>query len=141
GDDAFLLHALDQRGGLVIADGEAALDVGGRGLPVGKNDVDGLVVELVARAATAIFECGGRIELLLILGDRIKIVRSALRLEVAYHGFDLAVRNERAVETPDAAAACHVEHVAIAQELLGALLAQNRATVDLAGHLERDSGG
>ena len=40
----------------------------------------------------------------------------------------------------DAAAAGHVEHVALAEQLLGALLAQDGAAVDLGGDLERDAG-
>ena len=53
---------------------------------------------------------------------------------------DLVVGDERPVDARDAAAARHVEHVALAQQLLGALLAQDRAAVDLARHLERDAG-
>src|SRR5476649_1770043 len=34
----------------------------------------------------------------------------------------------------------HVEHVALAEQLFGALLAQNGAAVDLGGDLERDAG-
>ena len=41
----------------------------------------------------------------------------------------------------DAPARRHVEHVALAQQLLGALLAQDGAAVDLAGHLEGNAGG
>ncbi len=37
-DDAFLLHPLHQRGGAVVADLQAALDVGGRGLLVAQHD-------------------------------------------------------------------------------------------------------
>ena len=40
----------------------------------------------------------------------------------------------------DASAARHVEHVALAEQLLGALLAEDRAAVDLRGDLERDAG-
>ena len=40
----------------------------------------------------------------------------------------------------DAAAAGHVEHVALAEQLLGAHLAENGAAVDLRGHLEGDAG-
>ncbi len=40
----------------------------------------------------------------------------------------------------DAAAAGHVEHVAHAEQLFTALLAQDRAAVDLGCHLERDAG-
>jgi hypothetical protein len=44
------------------------------------------------------------------------------------------------VQAGDAAAAGHVEHVALAQQLLGALLAHDGAGVDLAGDLEGDPG-
>ena len=77
-NDAFPLHALDQRRRLVVADGEAALDIAGRRLLVGEDDVDGLVVELVARAAAAaVFERRRRIELFLFLGNRVEVVRGA----------------------------------------------------------------
>ena len=44
------------------------------------------------------------------------------------------------MEARDAAAARHVEHVALAEQLLGALLAQDGAAVDLGGDLEADAG-
>ena len=56
------------------------------------------------------------------------------------HRLDLAVGDERAVQAGDAPAAGHVEHVALAQQLLGALLAQDGAAVDLGGDLEADPG-
>ena len=58
--------------------------------------------------------------------------RLALRPQVAHHLLDLAVADERAVHARDLAAAGHVEHVALAQQLLAALLAQDGAAVDLA---------
>src|SRR5437763_1089118 len=45
-DDAFLLHALDDRGSAVVADLQAPLDVAGRGLAVAKNDGNRLIVEV-----------------------------------------------------------------------------------------------
>ena len=53
---------------------------------------------------------------------------------------DLVVGHERPVDARDAPAARHVEHVALAEQLLGALLAENGAAVDLARDLERDAG-
>ena len=53
---------------------------------------------------------------------------------------DLVVGDERAVHALDAAAAGHVEHVAHAEQLLGALLAEDGAAVDLGGDLEGDAG-
>ena len=53
---------------------------------------------------------------------------------------DLVVGDEGAVDAGDAAAAGHVQHVALAQQLFGALLAQDGAAVDLRGDLEGDAG-
>ena len=57
-----------------------------------------------------------------------------------HHLLDLLVGAERAVHAGDAAAARHVEHVALAEQLLGAHLAEDRAAVDLRGDLEGDAG-
>src|SRR3546814_2783304 len=54
--------------------------------------------------------------------------------------FRSVVGDQRAVHAQDAAALRHVKHVALAQELLGALLAQDGAAVDLGGHVEGDAG-
>ena len=53
---------------------------------------------------------------------------------------DFDVRDERTVHARDSPAAGHIEHVALAEQLLRALLAQNRAAVDLARHLEGNAG-
>ena len=50
-DDPFLLHPLDDRGGAVVADAEAPLDVAGRGLLVAQHHLHGLVVEVAAGLA------------------------------------------------------------------------------------------
>ena len=57
---------------------------------------------------------------------------------MAGHGLDLVVRHERPMSPDDAAARGHVEHVALAQELLGALLADDGAAIDLRRNLEAD---
>jgi hypothetical protein len=58
------------------------------------------------------------------------------------HGdlLDLVVGDEGAVDAGDAAAAGHVEHVALAEQLFGALLAKDGAAVDLRRDLEGDAG-
>ena len=52
-DDAFLLHALDQRGSTVITDPETALDIRGRCLAVPQHDGNGLVVRIIGFAQIA----------------------------------------------------------------------------------------
>ena len=74
------------------------------------------------------------------LRDCFEVLRRALRLEMAHDLLDLFVGDERAVDAADAAAARHVEHVALAEQLFGALLAQDGAAVDLRRDLEGDAG-
>src|SRR6185437_13295550 len=66
--------------------------------------------------------------------------RLTLRFQVAHDLLDFVVGDEGPVHAADTAAARHVEHVALAEELLGTLLAQNSAAVDLGGDLEGYAG-
>src|SRR5271167_3930378 len=47
-DDAFLFHALHERGGAVVADLKAALDVARRSLAVARHHLHGLRIEVGA---------------------------------------------------------------------------------------------
>ena len=78
--------------------------------------------------------------LVLVGGDGLEIFRAALRLQMRHDLLDLRVGDEGAVHAGDAAAAHHVQHVALAEQLFGALLAQDGAAVDLRRHLEGDAG-
>src|SRR5262249_53959347 len=140
GHHALLLHALDDAGGAVVADLQVALDEARRGLALAADQGHRLVVELVAGArALALLEGAGR--RVLVLGHVLDIDGlAAALLEEAPHLLPLLSADEGAVHAGDAAAARHVEHVAAAQELLGAALAEDGAAVDLRGHLEADAG-
>src|SRR5262245_54015361 len=124
GNDPFLLHALDQARCLVVADLKAALHIARRHLLVAQNDLDGLIIELIARAALEAALAGAVATtafLLGLLGDALDIFGRALGLEMANDLLDLVLGDEGRVKTADAAAAGHVEHVALAEQLLGAL--------------------
>ena len=54
--------------------------------------------------------------------------------------FDFLVGDERPMHARYAPAPRHVQHVALTKQLLGALLAQNRAAVDFGGDLKRNAG-
>src|SRR5690606_26439991 len=141
-DNALLFHAFDDRGSAVIADTETALDVGSRSLPVSQNHSHGLIVRIVgilqiassSRAAAAAFV------LVFILGDRIEIFRHALKLQVLHDALHLVVADEWTVHALNAAAASHEEHIALTEQLLGTLLAQNSAAIDFRRHLEGNTG-
>src|SRR5690606_29797357 len=119
-DDALLLHALDERGRLVIADLQAALDVAGRALLVAQDNRDGLVVKISAlRAERALVEHRTVLALFLFRGDGFEIIGRTLRFQMAHDLLDFGVRAERAVDATDASAARHVEHVALTEKLFG----------------------
>src|SRR5215831_6952816 len=76
-----------------------------------------------------------------VLGDFVDVIGLPPRLEERHNAFDLLVRDKRAMDPGDAAASCHVEHVAATQELLCTTLAEDSSTVDLRRHLKADSSG
>src|SRR5262245_49084695 len=77
--NAFQFHAFHQRSGAVVADLQAALDVGGRGLLVAFDDRDRLLEQIAAFAAHAgAVEHGAAVFLgRLFRGDRFEIFRRA----------------------------------------------------------------
>src|SRR3546814_2675659 len=97
-----------------------------------------LVEQLVARAA---LDAGSlRVEgAVVVFGHGLDIGRFALVFKEGDDGFDFLVGNEGPVDAGDTAAAGHVQHVALAEKLLGALLAEDGAAVDPRGDLEADA--
>jgi hypothetical protein len=57
-------------------------------------------------------------------GDGIEIIGRTLRLEMGDDRLHLSIRHERAMDALDATATLHVEHVTLAEQLFGALLAE-----------------
>src|SRR3546814_13862733 len=66
------------------------------------------------------------------------LFRSPLRAPMVGDRLHFLVGDERPVDARDLLAAGHVEHVALAQQLLGALFAQDGARIDLRGDVEAD---
>ena len=91
---------------------------------------------VIGEALIDIVESDGR-----VLGEHVgEIFGPALRLKMSHDLLDLGVRDEGSVHARDASAARHEQHVALAEQLFGALLAQDGAAVDLRRHLEGDAG-
>ncbi len=108
-DEAFFLHALDQRGCAIIADAEPPLDVARGCLAIAEHDGDGLVVQLIA--AVAIFFAAlaaARLFVVFLLGDRFEIGRRALPLQMANHLLDLLIGDKGSMHAHDAGAARHI---------------------------------
>src|SRR6202521_2135509 len=143
GHDAFLFHALHDRGGAIVADLQPALDVARRRLAVAQHDLHRLLVEV--GGFTGGTHRGGvehRAVLALraeIRRDGLEILRRSLGLQVAHYLLDLLVGHEGAMHAADAATTRHVQHVRLAEQLFGALLAQNGSAVDLRGDLKRNT--
>src|SRR5690606_26405745 len=135
-------HALDDRRRPIITDAEPALNVAGRDLAIAQHDRDRLVVGIV-RLVEPAGAAGGTTAFVAVLaiigGDGVEIFRYALALEMGDDFLHPLVGGGPAVHALDAAAARHVEHVAHAEQLLGTLLAENGAAVDLRRHLEGDA--
>src|SRR5476649_2253733 len=130
-DDAFLLHAFDDAGGAVVADLQIALDEAGAALALARHQRDRLVVELVALGVLAFArQAEPALVAIGIVGHGFDVSRYALGAKMAHHLLDFAVRYERPVHARDLAAAGHIEHVALAQQLLAALFSKNGAAVD-----------
>src|SRR3546814_1527547 len=72
-----------------------------------------------------------------LLGDRLDVIGAPLRAPMVGDRLHFLVGDERPVDARDLLAAGHVEHVALAQQLLGALFAQDGARIDLRGDVER----
>ena len=144
-DQPFFLHLLHQPRGLVVADRELALDVGGGAFAIPDHDLHRLIVKRILLAGIAAkAEHQIKLAFLLAVGafhHAANIFGRAEGFEMVHHLLDLLIADERPVHTGDARAARHVEHVAHAQKLLGALFAQNGAAIDLARDLEGDPRG
>src|SRR5262249_10361512 len=81
---------------------------------------------------------GGLVAVVLFFGDGFEVRGHTLPLQMPYDLPDFVIGDEGSVHAHDAAAARHVEHVALSEQLLCALLTENGGTVDLGGNLEAD---
>src|ERR1700759_3106949 len=132
-DQAVFLHSLDQARGAVVADPKLTLQVGRRGLLALRDDLDRLAIELGLGIVPARRLAVDQIAAVLrFLRDRLDVIGRALLAPMLGDRADFLVTDERSVDADDLLAAGHVEHVALPQQLLGALLAEDRAAVDLA---------
>ena len=118
-------------------------------LPSREDEGDGLVEQgFVAVAGAGNAERGAVAAVIAVaagfvgpFGDLVVIGRVCLAAEELDDLLDLVVGDEGAVDAGDATAAGHVQEVAHAEKLFGALLAQDGAAVELADDLEGDPGG
>src|SRR5262249_50301452 len=133
-DNAFLLHPFHQRGGTVVANLQTTLNIAGRSLAVARHDRNRLLIKIAAFAGAH----RGRVEeriavfgMRIFGGHRFEVFRHTRGLPMAHHPLDFLIGNERSMDAAYAAAADHVKHVALAEELFGALFAENGPAVDL----------
>ncbi len=134
-------HGFDHAGGAVVADFQFALHSGNRGAAAFEHESHGFVVKRIGfsvvvtataaalKAATGFFDA---------VEDVVVVFRRAAQLPGLHHAVHFIVRYERAMHPNRQAGAWrHVEHVTVAQQLLGTALVDDGSRVDLARHLER----
>ena len=93
-----------------------------------RDDLDGAIEQVVA-VAFAVEQFGIVVVgvFVRLFGDVAAILRRALRLQHVDDALDFGVGDERPVQTADAPAAGHEQQVALAEQLFGALLAEDGA--------------
>ena len=140
-DQPFLLHTFDKARGAIVADAQLPLEPACRGLLIFEHELTGPAEQLRIRAVIAQIDAIEReTAFLRLFCDGGDIVGLALGAPMIGNGAHFVVGHERAMDTHQALAAMHVEHVALAKQLLSALLAKDGAAVDLAGHEKADAG-
>src|SRR5690606_4091770 len=138
-DDALLLHPLDELGRLVVSDAELPLDVADRAVSGLGDTCDRAVVERIVAAAAFHLAPGF---VLPRLEDLLVVDRPALLAQVVAESLDLVLADVGAVHAVQVAGARRDhQHVAHAEQVLGALAAEDRLAVLALAHLETDAGG
>src|SRR5690606_15517368 len=139
-DQSIGLHPFDPLGGGVVADAHLTLEPRSAGLLSLEHDRARLaVLALLGAVAGGQFVVEPEETVLGFLGDRIDVFGLSLAAPVLGDAFDFLVAHEGPVHPAQRARARLVEHVALAEQLLGALLAQDRAAVDSTGDVEADA--
>src|SRR5688500_2023778 len=137
-DHAGSLHVLDQASGAVVADAQVALYQRDRRTAGAQHDVASLVVQRVFLARRQAVD--RRLFRDFRLQHFLDVLGLGQRLQMLDHLVDLVIGDESAVHALRySAARRQVEHVAHAEQRLGARLVEDGARVDLGGDLERDA--
>ena len=130
---------VDDAAGAVVADGEAALDEGGGAGLVGDDDAGGFFEDGVAFAEVdfAGFLAGA---FSAVFGEEEGGGVAALGADVVVDALDFGGVDEGALDADEVAALVD-EHVAAADEVVGAGAVEDGAAVDHGGDFEGDAGG
>ena len=127
------LHFLDHARGAVVADLEAALDVGDRRLARFRHDGHGLIVKRVGTITGGgnRFQPGYRsLAGFRLAGDFLNIIGLTLLLEVFNDIVDFMIVHKGAMDTfHHAGAGWQVEHVAVAEQLIRTRLVEDGARI------------
>src|SRR5581483_7011758 len=120
-DDALALHPLHQVGRAVVADGEAPLEVAGRGLLLVDDDAHCAIVKAVVPGPSV----PGGFDILGYLADARDVLRLSLLAQVGGNPLHLIVGDEWPMHAERAAGAVGEQHVAFAQKVLRTLLVED----------------
>src|SRR5690606_15942161 len=143
-----VLHGFDQPCGAIVAYAQLALHRGDGRLAAFDDKGHGFVVEgvrlrvpLLATVTVAVAGhrdgAGGT-----LVGDVVQVPGHSPLFPVGNHLVHLVVVDKGPVNPDrDTGAGRQIEHVPVAEELVGTPLVENGPGVDLGGHLEGDAGG
>src|SRR3569623_300045 len=139
-DHAGPLHLFDHARGAVVADLEAALDAGDRRTPRFGDELHGLIIKWIALGVTAHFACetGAAVaDIAFAIQNFVEIIGRAAHFELLDHLVHFLIGHEGTVQAHGhAGAGREIEHVAVAEQMLGALLVEYRARIDARRYLE-----
>ena len=141
-DDAVLGHKIDESRGASVADAERALEQRAAAAAFADHDVDGRFVELVAFAQLFHQSAVAVVRAFHLhvdkLGDEVLLAAAAAAVD---QPSDLVVAQVSALSAEQGARARpEKQHVAVAEQFVGAHFVEHHAAIDAAGDLERDAG-
>src|SRR6056297_1348447 len=135
--DPLAFHLLDEPCGAVVADTQLSLNTRNRCPTAFKNVRHGLVVKLIRFVPGSRFGQARRTDLLAVrhglrVGEHsFQVLRLTLGPQPLDHAVHFVVVDEGAVDAlGQTAARRQIKHVAVAQQVLGALLVEDRARID-----------
>src|SRR5205814_8216243 len=114
---------------------ESPLDVGDRNLAFARDDLDRLVEQIFRPLPTHLAAETVLCVVVHLFRHGIEVFGLALGFQEANHILNLGIRDKWSVYAANASTGHHVEHVALPQTLLSALLSQYGPRVDFCGDL------
>ena len=123
-NEAVFFHTINQPGCAVIANPQLTLNPARRCLLAFKHDLARLAILRVFFVVVAAHSAKVETAIFGFFGHRLNLFGLPLAAPMVCHAADFIIGNKWTMDTRQPATARHIQHVALAQQLLGALFAQ-----------------